>query len=287
MSEPISTIVGGTRHELLSMPWDEYLAFPALNSSVIVDGHLQSMLQLQYVWEHGIPDTDLMQFGRMVHCLLLEPSEFESRYRSWEGRRQGNAYKDFYAEAVLAGAEVVRAEGTYSLASALEASQSFLRDGRVQKLISAGQAEQTVLATECGLQCKSRLDWVSTSEHVLTDLKTTGRIERRAFGQIFHAKCYDLKLGLYRRWLNSVTNDCWPVEVIVLENKPPYDIAVRTVPDATLDRGVDLAMKVIEKVRQAIDTGVWPGVTGGEPEPLEVPNWAMAEALTGYEEYQG
>jgi len=264
------------------MPWDEYLAFPALNGSVIVKGR-KSPYHLKHEWDHGGGDSEAMQLGRLLHCLLFEPAEVEARYRAWSGTRRGNDYELFCATAAADGAEVVRAEGQYSLATALEAAKSFLGDSRVQSLISSGQAEQTVLVVENGLQCRGRLDWVSASEHVLTDLKTAAEIEPELFGRSFYRYGYDIKLGLYRRWLDAVTGDHWPVEVVVLESKPPYDIAVIPVPDAVLDAGVDKALEIIGRVRQAIETDTWPGVAGGDLMPLHVPFWAMVEETEVFE----
>jgi len=283
MTESIAAIVGGTRHELLAMPWEEYKAFPALNCSTITRGR-KSMLHLKYAWDNNGEDTDAMQFGRLLHCLLFEPREVEARYWEWEGRRAGNAYKDYCERAEAMGAEVIKADGQYSLASALDAAQGYLRDSRVKALVSAGQAEQTVLVPEGNLQCKGRLDWVSTAEHVLVDLKTTAAIEPELFGKTFFRFAYDLKLGMYRRWLEKVTDDRWPVEVIVLESSPPYDIASIPIPDAVLDEGVDKALAIIAQVREAIESDEWPGIARDRPMPLVVPFWAMAEET---EEYQG
>lgn len=282
MPGAISDIVGGRRNELCKMPWPEYKAFPALNASVLVHGR-KSLKHLKHAWDQGFPDTDAMAWGRMVHCLLFEPSEFESRYWPWHDRRAGKAYWEYCAQAEAAEAEVVRGHGQYSLASAIEAAQSFLQDDRAQALISAGAAEQTVLTVEGGLQCKGRLDWVSTSEHVLVDLKTPAQIEPELFGKTFFNFDYDIKLGVYRRWLNRLTNDHWPVEVIVLESKPPYDIGVIPIPDAVLDAGIDDALALIRQVAEAIETDQWPGIAGGKPLSLVVPYWAMEEETTEFE----
>lgn len=283
MRPEICKIVGGTRCELLAMPWEEYKTFPALNCSTITRGR-KSMLHLKYAWDNDGEDTDAMQFGRLLHCLLFEPREVEARYWEWQGRRAGALYTEFCERAETMGAEVIKAEGQYSLASALDAAHGYLRDSRVQALVSAGQAEQTVLVPEGDLQCKCRLDWLSTAEHVLADLKSTAEIESELFGKTFFRLGYDLKLGMYRRWLNKVTGDRWPVEVIVLESSPPYDIASIPIPDAVLDSGVDKALKIIGRVREAIETDEWPGIARGKPMPLMVPYWAMAEETEEFRE---
>jgi hypothetical protein len=276
MKPTISSIIGGTRRELLAMPWEEYLAYPGLNCSTIKQGE-KSMLHLKHQWDSDGKSTDAMLFGRLLHCMLFEPGEVVARYWPWKGVRRGKAYDEWRFRAGVAGAELVRDEGAYSLEIATEAAQGFLRNSRVKELIAAGQAEQTVLAVEGDIQCKGRLDWVSTSEHVLTDLKTTAAIEPGLFGKTFFNFGYDISLGTYRRWLNSVTGDRWPVEVIVLESKPPYDVAVIPVPDAVLDAGADKAMALIAKVRHAIEVDEWPGIAQDQPMPLVIPYYVMRE----------
>jgi len=282
---PIESIVDGTRNELVEMPWVEYLAYPALNGSVLVAGR-KSMLHLHYAWHFGQADTDAMAFGRLLHCLLLEPREVEKRYRAWEGRRAGNEYKNFCARAEADGVEVVKASGEYSLELAVAASPRFFEVARIKELIVAGKAEQTVLCVEAGLQCKGRLDWVSTSEHVLTDVKTTAEMDERLFGRGFYRFGYDIKLGLYKRWLEAVTHEPWPVEVILLESKPPHDAAVMPVPDAVLDQGVEKALRIIERVKSCITAKYWPGIAEDGPYALHVPFYEM-EAAEETEPFEG
>jgi len=283
VTAPIASILGGTRRELCSMTWDEYRAFPALNGSVLVHGRT-SMKHLKYAWDHGRPDTDAMRYGRLLHCLLFEPAEVTQRYRAWTGSRRGNAWELFCTEAEEEGVEIVRAEGEYSLAMAIAATKGFLQEPRVRQLIAAGQAEQTVLAVEPDLQCKGRLDWVSTSEHILTDLKNSATITPALFGKAFFNYGYDIKLGLYKRWLEAATGERWPVEAIVLEAQPPHDVAIVQVPDAVLDEGVEKALRIIEQVRRCIETDEWPGVAGGDYMLLKVPFYEMPEET---EEFQG
>jgi len=140
------------------------------------------------------------------------------------------------------------------------------------------------LAVECDLQCKGRLDWVSTSEHILTDLKNSATITPALFGKAFFNYGYDIKLGLYKRWLEAATGERWPVEAIVLEAQPPHDVAIVQVPDAVLDEGVEKALRIIEQVRRCIETDEWPGVAGGDYMLLKVPFYEMPEET---EEFQG
>lgn len=283
MKPDIKTVLAGQREELLDMRWDEYLAFPAANNSLLSEA-ATSMYHLRYVWEHGRADTDDLQFGRLVHALLVEPQEVEDRYWTFDGVRRGKKYDEFVEEATIAGAEVVKLHGELSMTTAIEASKGFLRNRRVQQLIKAGKAEQAALAVEEGMQCKGRLDWVSTSEHVLSDIKTARDITPQKFGAAFFNYGYDSQLGMYQRWLNRLTGDRWPVEVIVVEKKAPFGVAVYTVPDAVLEEGVDKALRMLKRLRVCIETDTWPGVTEDEAAPLFVPYWAMTEEVVEYDE---
>jgi len=216
-----------------------------------------------------------MLWGRAVHCLLFEPIEFPNRYRAWSGRRAGNDYKAFVADAWEDGAEILTESGRYSLAAALEAAQGFVSDPLVKRLIAAGKPEVTVFATEGNVQCRGRLDWISTVEDCIVDLKTARNITAKEFGRDFYKFHYDLKLGLYRRWLAKVTRKPWRVEVIVLENSEPYDCVVMPIPDAVLDRGAAKGLEIIAKVDECINAQYWPGVADGDYVALDTPVWEM------------
>ena len=71
--------------------------------------------------------------------------------------------------------------------------------------------------------------------------------------------------------------------MIVLESRPPHDVAVVPVPDAVLDNGVDKALRIIDKVGHCIESDEWPGIAGGDSMPLVVPWYEMEEETTEFE----
>ena len=267
----ISSILDGKRSELCrNVDWDTYRAIPAMNPSTVVYG-LKSMLALRWAWDHPGEPTDAMLWGSAVHCLLFEPNLFDQRYAAWKGRRAGNDYKDFEAECWSLG-KVVLAEKDWD--KALDAAKSFVRKPDVKEIIRAGQAESTVFTVEGRVQCRGRLDWISSSTHRLVDLKTTNDITADKFSRTFYAFHYDTKMGLYQRWLNKLTNDRWPVSLIVLESRPPYDIAVMPIDDAVLDRGARRGLEVIRRLPECIEKDCWPGIDA-EGYNLATPTWEM------------
>jgi len=269
---------------LYEQSWADYRATAALNPSTIVHG-FQSMLHLHHAWYAPHKDTPNMQWGRAVHTLLLEPRTFEDRYRCWSGRRAGNEYKAFKEAADEVGAEVLKDEGEFCMDWVEQAAQQVLRNPRVLELVESGQAERAVTAVDHGMKCRGRIDWISGSQGRLVDVKTTRSL--RTFSLDFFRLHYDVKLGLYQHWLNQATNAFWPVEVIVIENHPPFDAICIPVPDAVLDRGAVRGLRVIEQVRQCIEADCWPGAGGEEGVgTLDVPSWCMDDddELEGAEE---
>lgn len=281
MTVSIESLLGGNRNEIVPrVPWSQYLQEAGLNPSTIVkgvrgmhdDGELiLSMLALKHAWDNPGEDTDDLLWGRALHCLLYEPGLFEQRYVRWDGgKRYGGAWDDFRADNY--GKEPLTAKQWESV---LSAAQAFVREPRVQEIIEQGQSEVVVFRSVAGVQCRGRLDHVSSSRHLISDLKSAVTIAPRQFGHAFYRYFYDLKLGCYRRWFSELSSESWPVSVIALEKEEPWDIAVIPIPDAVLDYGYEKALKVIKRVRQCIESGVWPGITGGEEGYLHVPHNQM------------
>lgn len=279
----IYSLLGGTRNELCAgIDWDTYRSIVALNPSTIVYG-LTSPRHLLHAWTTPRKDTDDLRWGRAAHCLLFEPGEFEKRYAVWTGgRRAGNDYKDFVSECWENGKEVISQADFDSL---LVAANSYIDEPLIKPILDKGQAEVTLFHVEDFIQCRGRVDWISSSAHVLVDLKTSRNIASRPFGRDFYKYHYDVKLGLYQRWLNLLTGEHWPVVCICMENSAPFDITVVPIADAVLTRGCDKGLSVISEVRRCIESKSWPGIARGEEYFLDTPVWEMEDAeLDGAEE---
>lgn len=275
------------RGMVFNMPFDDYRDQPAINASTLKAGFTGKTInvkRIKWAFEHGREDTEAMLFGRSLHCLMFEPHEFEKRYCAYDGVRnkRHTAYQDFLAD--HAGAEVMKLDGAYSYNMALEAAVAFTECKEVAPLTKAGMGEVTLFSEHLGMQTRSRLDWISTIEHVLTDMKTARDVSEEAFGRQFFGLHYDVQLGMYRDMLEELTGQKWPVKCIAVENKPPYETVVYDIPDAVLDQGWERAKMAIERVRKAIDTGHWPGVSDGGCVPLFIPSWEMEETVEWSEE---
>jgi hypothetical protein len=277
MREPIESIVGGERNEIIEhMHWDRYLNEVAMNPSTIKHGR-KSMLHLLNAWSTESKETPALVWGRAVHTLCLEGDTFADRYAIWRhGRRSGSEWNDFKAEAIDDGKEILTQD---EFASACAAGERCAAQSKVkQELGPSGAAEVTVMTVENGLQCKGRIDWVNLHSEGIVDLKTTRNIDSRKFGNDFFKFGYDISLGLYQRWLQSLRNHDEPVSVICIENVPPYDCTVVPIPDEVLRAGADKGLRILEQLAEAIEKNEWPGVDGGaDTYELFVPYHEMEE----------
>jgi len=261
------------------LPFTEYQSIVALNPSVIVHG-VKSMKHLRYAWENPHEDNDDLLFGRAVHCLTFEPAEFESRYAMWDGRRAGKAYEEFRNYCQEQNKEcLTRTQWDFAQFAAL----ALVHDRLVLPHINSGEAEVTLLATEHGLQCKGRVDWIS-SDGFLIDLKTTRNLLARPFGHDFIRYSYGIKLGLYQRWLKQLTGLYYPAIIFAVEKRPPFDTAVIPIPANVLDDGADLGLQILQSVRTAIQKKRWPGVANDAEYFLDLPPADVEGAIEGAEE---
>lgn len=257
-----------------NLPFDEYQAIAALNPSLIKIG-VKSMKHLRWAMDHPQPSTDAMVIGNACHTAVFEHGELDNRFLVFDGVRNKNhhAYQEVLAEAEETGKLIIRSKDLQEVA---EMGLAVATDPVVKPLITAGRAEVSLTTDEADVLCKGRLDWICSTQG-FCDLKTCRDISAHAFGAAFYRYGYDISLGLYQRWLVRLRNQPEPCFLLCVEKEAPYDVAVVPVPQAVLDQGAEKGLRVIERYKECLESGDWPGIANGEEYYLHVPQWAMAE----------
>ena len=84
-----------------NLPVNEYLSIEAVSNSSLKSLNASP----RHFWAcHVAPEktpvkeTDAMRVGRAIHTMFLEPAMFNAEFAIWDGRRSGDAYKDFQSE---------------------------------------------------------------------------------------------------------------------------------------------------------------------------------------------
>ncbi len=256
-----------------------------MNPSTICAGFRRqgaiSMLHLKHAWDVPRADKPAFIFGRAVHTALFEPRKMESRYGCWEGVRRGSEYKQAVADAFLNGKELLTEQ---ELHQALICAKRVASDPVIQPYISSGKAEVVAYWMEGPIQCRGRMDWINGDPPALLDLKTSRDVSEAAFGRDFVSYHYDVKMGLYQRALLKLTGIRYPVLIPCVENEAPYDTTLVPIPDSVLEKGVEKAMNVLNRLPECIETGIWPGVANGEEYHLTLPAFYEQDELVEWQD---
>lgn len=141
-------------------------------------------------------------------------------------------------------------------------------------LLTDGHAEQTLVWDEDGVTCRARLDWLRNDLTAIHDYKTAtdAHHERWSKRSLFNHG-YDLKCAFYLRGLERVTGAHAQWLWIVQEKTPPYVISVVKPGADVLTAGAAKVEFAINRWRECMRTGVWPGYSASIYE-AELPAWA-------------
>lgn len=255
---------------------DKYESIKALNWSSLK--HLTSS-PLLYAWrqEHPQPDSAAMALGRAVHCAVLEPDTFGSRYivrpAGLDGRtKKGKAWA---AEARERGLEVLGADegATVTLCSTAVHDHDAARG-----LLEGCLYEQAITWALDGVACKGRLDALDRGSVV--DLKTCR--DMGAFARDFARMSYHGQLAWYldgARLAGAVDDDA-RAYVVAVETCEPYDVAAFVLPADVVEMGRALYRSLFELWVSCRDADCWPGRHPALT-PLELPRWAMGADAGG------
>ena len=259
---------------------EDYRALPGVNWST-----LKEIDKSPKHYKHGLEsereDTAAFRFGRAVHCLVLEPGEFDSRYVIWDGgRRYGKKWDRFqtdYSDSeILSENELYRAKHVAASVNEHPVAHGLLRQ--------AVDREQVVQWTdsETGIDCKAKLDAVGS---MVIDLKTTQDVSPIAFGNSaakygYHGQCAFYHDGAVAAGY-ELTKD--PV-LIVVESVEPYDVAVYTLPDYVLDIGRMYYRRLLRQLHGCQQSGVFPGVCS-DTMVLSLPGWVEEQEMNAAAEF--
>lgn len=232
---------------------------------------------LLYRWriDNPRPDTAAFQLGRAVHCAVLEPDEFASRYAVYPGPVRRGKQWDAWLED-HAGVETLTAaemDAVGHMSSAVHASEP------ARSALAGGAAEQVVRWTDAdtGLECKGRLDLVRPDG--LVDLKTARDVDPRRFATAVAQHLYHGQLAWYHAGAAAakvIDDHALPPRWVVVQSQEPWDVAVYEPSEEMLGEGHALRRSLMRQLLACSTADYWPGVSP-VPTTIELPRWAVSE----------
>ncbi len=221
--------------------------------------------------------TAAMQLGTAVHHAILEPGEFERRYKILpEINKRTNAGKAEF-EALM---EHAKTTGLTFLSQedrdqCLRIRDSVHKHAAAKILLAGGVAEQTLFWDDqrTGAKCKCRPDWLSDSGYI-ADIKTTIDASPDDFAKSVYSYRYHVQAPWYLDgYLESTGKPAEGFAFIAVEKEPPYAVAVYYVTKDIYDIGKRTYMRDLDVYMECLKTNQWPGYSQ-DFQALQLPPWA-------------
>lgn len=257
--------------------YEEYAAIDAVNWSIIK--LMDSPAKAKWAMDNpGAGDTASRGMLRALHCLVLEPENFDRDFAVCSVRRDKRtvAYRAFLADA---GSRTVLSEREHS--EALRLADVARTNPMVSSILSDGHTEVTMQWVDevTGLRCKGRLDHicVSSAGVVITDLKNVPSVENHAMGRMCASMGW---LGQAAHYVASA-HDKYPdqnvrYQIIGIESGPCPDVGVFLLDDVALQAGEMVRRPLLNRYAQCKRSGKWPGRYEA-PVWLDVPDYALPQ----------
>lgn len=272
-TEPLLLQLPDGIHENIAAA-DYHVRVPGLVSKGVLDMVERSPAHAK-AWLDGAErnDTSALRFGNALHCALLEPDVFLSRYiikPKFKGKGSKAAKEAWEAEN-----ETALCIDPEDLDVITAMRGAILAHPVAGMLLQDGKSEVTALWTdpETGLRLKSRADYYVPSMRLIVDLKSTEDARPKSFPRSVANFRYHVQDAFYRM---VFTGAGYPVERFVflaVEKDEPYAIAVHMLDEAAQERGRVLMRKNLRELARCVETRMYPGYDE-KIHILSLPTWA-------------
>jgi hypothetical protein len=223
-------------------------------------------------------ETDALKFGSLLHCLVLEPNNFDRDFAVAPNiDKRSNANKEIHAifEQENAGKTIVTQE-QFELANILKDK---IMEHEIARKLLTGKGENEIALfwedEETKVKCKAKLDRIKNC--IVIDLKTT----RSAHPDDFMRGAYEYGYHRQSAWYSDGYEQCFKEQpkgfvFIAIETVPPYNIAIYEATELFKEIGKIEVRKNLQTYKTCKETNNW---FGYEEQPtihsLEPPKWVL------------
>jgi hypothetical protein len=254
-----------------NLPAESYFAEDRINCSGL-KLIARTPAHFKYYREHlnEKTPTPSMILGTAVHCAVLEPDTFNSRYavapqcdkRTKEGKL---IWANLEAEKkiILSASDYEAVEGM---------SQSVLTHETASKLLEKGDPEVTIYTDIEGIPAKARLDWYRNG--IILDLKTTSAADPDSFSKSCANFGYALQNSFYLDCCEAAGIEAHTLIFITVENTAPYLCTAYSLDEVSIEWGRDHYRSALSKYRECMALDDWPGFPSGIS-TISLPQWTL------------
>ena len=209
--------------------------------------------------------TDAMRLGSSVHCLALTPLQFGAEFILEMIDRRTKAGKARYSALTSTGLTVV-SPGEFAQAQAIVAALK--ADPEACALLAGGEKEKIIIQVRDQglLPLKARLDLYHESRRQAIELKTIRNLN--AIEAAMRRYRYPLSAAFYQEM-----SRCRSVVIIFVENREPFQVAIREMEPAQLEEGRNQWQTALARFDDCWRRNEWPEAEPAAPDddPLMIP----------------
>jgi len=249
-----------------------------------------SPAHLKYAIDNPEPDKDVsdaLTFGRLVHCVILEPELVPFQFiaapvcdrRTTEGK---NLYADFLERAngktIVKQGDLDRAYAMRDAAYENKDAATLLNNLEYREISGFAIEQQT------GLPAKIRPDGLSLKLETLVDLKTCVSSSPRDFARAMQLFGYHRQLQFYKEIAAEINGTLISsIVIIAVEKTPPFVTEVYEVSPRALSRAAIELEALRSLYKQCMETDAWPGYTERGLSVLDLPEYIYRTETIGEE----
>ena len=232
---------------------------------------LKSPARYRWEREHPAKPTAAMEFGTLLHCLVLEPQVFAERYAVAPAFDRRTKDGKFAAEQWAAdnagkiGVSSADMDKAHAMAYAVE--QSGAGD-----LMTGGRFEVPVLWERDGVPCKAKLDCVT--DQAIIDLKTTSADDEDGLQRAAWQFGYHISAAAYIEAARVLTGKELPKIFVFVSSTAPHDVVLMEAGADFVEFGAALWDKAVRTYAACVEFDDWPGLAANCTGKLKPPRWA-------------
>ena len=251
----------------------EYHARPELSASqckILLENPHQFYLGL------AVKQTAAMEFGSIVHKLILEPADFNREYAispKFDGRtKKGQADKAQF-EAENQEKSIITID-SYQLAE--KCAESVL-NSRASVLLENGVAEKAIFGKIDGVACRCKPDYYVPSKQLVVDIKTCANASPEEFTKTNANFKYYLQAAFYMDVMASVGKSVKQFVFVCVSKSAPYMVGIYRLSQTAIDIGKAQYKEAI-RIYQTIDQFAEPIYKDKEDhfiQTIDLPLWVI------------
>lgn len=246
-------------------------------------------------------DTKATLFGNAVHCVVLEPDDFDARYcmagqctaTLASGKNKGEQCRNtgigwradtswlcgtHSKELAFENTRIVIDADDY--AACLGIRDSIYRLKTTCQLLASDDKEMTTVfpAFDTDILAKARFDCLSPviAGGVIVDLKTTRDASRREFERSIYTYGYHRQAALYLDGAHACQLPAEHFVHIAIEKERPYAVAAYRLTEGAIDAGEQELLPLLTLYAECMESGVYPAYPD-EVQDIALPPWAWSQ----------